>query len=163
MAIKHNMRILIGFFICVFISISARGQADCVIHFTYSWTVAPETNKEIELGLPTTRFLVGVTKEDEEKSFKFVGLNSNHEATLNSHISPDFCMDYDSIITSIFKGDKSYYLLKLRRKTVKKRIFKINEVKITYEIKIPIDSIKFYIDKKRREIIIQLPTIKSPL
>jgi hypothetical protein len=151
---RYKMKIL-GLFICLSISISVLGQMDCVIHFTYTWTVETETNREIELGLPTTPFLVGYETKNDERSFAFAELNSG-EASLGSHLRSDFCMDYDRIIERVFKGDKSYYLLKLRtKKNEKGKKFKIKEIKI------PIDSINFSIDKEERRIIIQLPTIKT--
>lgn len=147
----NTMRILITLFILAF-SISASGQSDCTIFFTYTWTVEPGTSNEIDLGLPTSQFLSGYKSDDDQKSFYFVGLTSSHEKTLVSHLSSDFCMAPDKIIDKIFKGDNSVYLLKLRTKK------NTSQMK---EIEIPIESIKFSFDVKKKQIIIQLPTIKT--
>ena len=133
-------------------SISASGQSDCTIFFTYTWTVEPGTNKEIDLGLPTSQFLTGYTTDDDQKSFYFVALTSSNEKTLVSHLSSDFGMAPDRIIEKIFKGDNSSYLLKLRTKK------NTSQIK---EIEIPIESIKFSFDAKKKQIVIQLPTIKT--
>ena len=151
----NKMRLLIGLLICLSSSISAFGQADCKILFTYTWTAEPETDKDIELGLPTTQFLSGYTTDNEERSFYFVGLNSNM-ATLVSHLSSDFCMNRDRIMDKVFKGDKSFYLLKLRTRTNEKN--KKFEIK---EIKIPIGSLNIFFDTEKKQITIQLPTIKA--
>jgi len=147
------MRILIG--LLIFLSFSAWGQADCKIFFTYTWTVKSETNKKIELGLPTTQFLSGYTTDNKERSFYFVALDSN-QATLISNLSSDFCMSRDRIIDKVFKGDKSFYLLKLRTRTTgKKQKFEIKEIKI------PMDSLNIFFDTEKKQITIQLPTIKT--
>ena len=150
------MRILlIGLLICLSFSISAFGQADCKIFFTYTWTAEQETDKQIELGLPTTDFLCGYTSDNDEDSFHFVGLNSSR-ATLISHLSSDFCMSRDRMIDKVFKGDKSFYLFKLRTRTNEKEDkFEIKEIRI------PIDSLNIFSNTEKKQITIQLPTIKA--
>jgi hypothetical protein len=154
--VPNEMRILItGLLIYLSLSTSAFGQADCKIFFTYTWTVDQATDKQIELGLPTTDFLNGYTTDKEEESFYFVGLNLN-KATLVSHLSSDFCMNRDRIIDKVFKGDKSFYLLKLRTKTDdRKGEFDFKEIKI------PIDSLNIFFSTEEKQITIQLPTIKA--
>ena len=150
---RQSMRTVIG--LLIFASSSVFGQADCVTRFTYTWTADSLTDNIYEVGLPTTSFLVGYADKDEERSFYFVDLNSKM-ATMRSHLSSDFCMDRESIIERVFKGDKSFYLLKLRTPVNEKRTkFDISEIKI------PIDSIVFSVDSMKRIINIHLPKINT--
>jgi hypothetical protein len=149
------MRILIGLLSFLSVSISAFGQADCVTRFTYTWTTDSLTANKFDVGLPTTPFLVGYANKDDERSFYFVDLNSK-TATMSSHLSSDFCMDRESIIERVFRGDKSFYLLKLRTTTNEKR----TKLDVS-EIKIPVDAIVFSVDSVKRTINIQLPKINT--
>ncbi len=144
-----------AFFICVFTSLPAWAQMDCVIHFTYTWTRDAVTDKKTELGLPTTLFLVGYEGKNDDRSFVFTELDRS-SLTLSSHLSSQFCMEPERIIESVFKGDKSFYLLKLLARKNKKR----NKFRTT-EIKVPIEAIDFSIDKAARKIVIQMPLVKD--
>jgi hypothetical protein len=145
-----DMKVIVFIFLLTF-SISGYGQSDCVIRFTYTWTTDSSKDNEIELGLPTTSFLGGYTIESDEESFHFVKINPNHEVTLVSHMSSEFCGGYQHTIDKFFKGNKSSYLLKLRTNSKDKEQIR--------EIKIPIDSINFSFDKTKKQIRIQLPDI----
>jgi hypothetical protein len=139
----------IGFVFFLAFSVSAYGQADCVIRFTYTWTTDFIKDEDIEVGLPTTKFLGDYSTNGEDRSFVFVKL-SNQEATLTSHMSSEFCREHQKTIDTFFKGKKNFYLLTLRTNKEDKR-----------QIEVPIDSITFSFDKIRRQIIIELPKIRQ--
>lgn len=145
---------LIGLFVTCFVT--AYTQQDCIIYFSYKGSLAGNATRIARVGLPTTMFLKGYVNNKSARAFSVYPLRGSvFNFTSSSHLSADFCLEPEDIIQRVFKSDHKNYPVKLYvLKTAKPRTY------TSREILVPIDSIRFSINRDERKIVIHLGKIK---
>jgi hypothetical protein len=145
---------LLGLFVSCFVT--AHTQQDCIIYFNYKGSITGNTSKIIRIGLPTTIFLKGYVNNKSARAFAIYSLRSPvFNVTGSSHLSADFCLEPEEIIQRVFKSDHKNYPVKIfLLKQNKPRTY------ISRELHVPIDSIRFSINRDERKIVIHLGKIK---
>jgi hypothetical protein len=145
---------LLGLFVTCYVT--AQTQQDCVIYFNYKGSIIGNTSKIARIGLPTTIFLKGYVNNKSARAFAIYSLRGPvFNVTGSSHLSADFCLEPEDIIQRVFKSDHKNYPVKLfLLKKNKPRTYSSKEVLV------PIDSIRFSINRDERKIVIHLGRIK---
>lgn len=135
-----------------------QAQPDCIILFKYKAIITSDSIKIAKIGFPTTPFLIGYISKTKDGAFSmYEPKDSIVNQILASHLSSDFCMDYESIINNVFKKKREGYLIKIfETQSGNPKKYK------PLEILIPLDSIKFTseIIESHKGIIIDLGKIK---
>lgn len=131
-------------------------QADCIILFKYKAAIKSGSIKVTAVGLPTTPFLIGYIKQNEERAFVVTKTKNNKiSQVLASHLSSDFCAERQVIIERVFKRPTDGYHIKLFEGST-------NNKQTVREVIIPIDAIKFSLEQieNREGIVVDLGEIK---
>src|SRR5436190_1809240 len=93
------------------------GQSGCVAFFEYTGTVSQDSLQIEKVGLATSRFLSGVSKENAEDAFDEVQVaDDTFKQGMSSQLSSIFCRGPAEMIDLFFKGSKKSYPVILYQK-----------------------------------------------
>ena len=147
------MKFKLVLFLLIGVYAESSGQSDCGINYAYQGKVLSATLNVEGISVPNTRYMDSTANSEDLPSLRYIQLkDSVINEPMNLELSSHFCQGINSVVKNIFK--KREYLIRVLGKPKaggKHRII---------ELKIPVDKIKFKVDKEKHEIIIQLPDIR---
>jgi len=149
--------LILAAIICFLMVTKIFAQADCIIWFKYKGSILSDSLKIEKIGLPTTPFLCGYIKETDREAFDLLELkDSVINDTCYSHLSSDFCLEYNYMLNRVFRKDNKGYPIEIfcsNTKDIAKRKM--------IELTLPIDKITFSPGNKesKLKIIIDLGRI----